>query len=120
MRTISRRERHRVMRIICDYYAEQNESWPLIVPDLYLHGFPHHLSADQTAYILESMGYIKLNRYYNAPSSIELTDKGRCYFEVRQDQLHEKLVEWIRYIITTVIAVAALITAIVSIALQYL
>lgn len=51
---------------------------------------------------------------------IRLTPDGKKYFEDRADVAHEKRVENIRYWITTGIAVAALITAIVSIILQYL
>ena len=50
----------------------------------------------------------------------QISDKGRAALQEHDSNSHKKKIESIRYIITTSIAVAALITAIVSIVLQYL
>lgn len=47
-----------------------------------------------------------------------ISDKGRAALQEEDNNSREKRVEWIRYIITTVIAVAALVTSVVSIAMQ--
>lgn len=49
-----------------------------------------------------------------------ISDKGLAVLQEHDRSTHEKRVESIRYIITTSIAVVALITAIMSIVLQYL
>ena len=49
-----------------------------------------------------------------------ISDSGLAVLQEHDRSAHEKKVESIRYIITTSIAVAALITAIMSIVLQYL
>lgn len=61
-----------------------------------------------------SGGTIGGTRYY------EITLVGKAYVENRRKRIQEKRLEKIRYAITTGIAVVALITAIVSIVLQYI
>ncbi len=109
MKVFSKRTRNQAMRIICDYYKSANQLWALGTNDLYRHGLSKDVDAEQLADTLEAMGYIELTRYYNDPSAINLTNSGKCYFETKADRLDEKRVEWIRYIITTAIAVAAFI-----------
>lgn len=119
MKSFSKRTRDQAMQIICDYYADESQPWPLDTNGLYDRGLSKRTNAEHLASTLEAMGYVELTQYYDDPSAITLTNSGKCYFETKADMLHEKRIENIRYIITTAIAVAALITAIVSIALQY-
>ena len=49
-----------------------------------------------------------------------ISDRGLAVLQEHDCSAHEKKVESIRYIITTSIAVAALITEIMTIVLQYL
>lgn len=71
---------------------------------------------------LEAKGFISCSR--NPVShkllQIRVTEIGATYFEDAEEILNAKRVESIRYWITTGIAVAALITSIASIILQYL
>lgn len=119
MATFSKKQRDLAMKIICDFYAN---SGPLeSISDDYLkhHGIPENINVKQLIRVLEAMGYVSIKRYVNGPGTIHLTDAGKCYFERKADLSKEKRIEWARYIITTAIATAALITAIVSICLQY-
>lgn len=109
MKAFPRRARDQAMQIICDYYADANQPWPLDTNELYDRGLSKDINAEQLACTLEAMGYIELTRYYDDPSAISLTNSGKCYFETNADRLHEKRIENIRYIITTAIAVIALI-----------
>lgn len=59
-------------------------------------------------------GHVGAKRFY------EISLPGKAYVEATKKLRRKETVEWIRYIITTAIAVAALITAIVSIILQYI
>lgn len=52
--------------------------------------------------------------------AFELRDRGRNYLMYFRGVKLQKRIEWIRYIITTVIAVIALVVAIISLALQYI
>ncbi len=119
MVTFKPKQRDLAMRIICDYYADENNIDPISTEDLYNFGLQRTINAAQLVNVLKAMGYVATKSYYEGPDTILLTDSGRCYFERKDDLMREKRIEWFRYIITTVIAVAALITAIVSICLQY-
>jgi len=120
METFSKKNRDTAMRIICDFYEDGEIHESLKINQLHQKGLPKNIDPGQISRVLESMGYIEVTRYLNAPSTIRLTPDGKCYFERKADISREKRMEWIRYIITTAIAVAALITAVVSIILQYL
>lgn len=119
MAVFLKRDRDTAMRIICDFYASE---WPdcFIEPEyLHQHGLPESVDAEQLIEVLQAMGYISYKRDLQGEIyNLGLTDAGKCYFERKADITHEKRIENIRYIITTAIAVAALITAIVSIILQ--
>lgn len=71
---------------------------------------------------LEAKGFISCikNQVSDNLLRIHVEKTGVTYFEDTAEVLRTKRIEWIRYIITTAIAVSALITAIVSIILQYL
>lgn len=71
---------------------------------------------------LEAKGFISCtkNQVSGNLLRIHVEKPGITYFEDIAETSRAKRIEWIRYIITTAIAVAALITAIVSIILQYL
>ncbi len=109
MNSFSKRTRDQAMQIICDYYADESQPWPLDTNGLYDRGLSKSTNAEHLASTLEAMGYVELTQYYDGPSAITLTNSGKCYFETKADMLHEKRIENIRYIITTAIAVIALI-----------
>lgn len=52
--------------------------------------------------------------------AFELRDRGRNYLMYFRGIKLQKRIEWIRYIITTSIAVIALVVAIISLAVQYI
>lgn len=109
MKSFTKKQRDVAMRILCDFYADEEAADSIDVDDLYHYGLPSSIDAKGLVYVLGAMGYVEITRYYNAPSSVHLTDKGKCYFERNADIAHEKRMENIRYIITTAIAVIALI-----------
>ncbi len=109
MKAFSKKYRNLAMQIICDFYANDQVDRDIDPDYLYSQGLPRSVDAEQLISVLEGMGYLEVTRYYNAPCSFTLTGEGCCYFERKADMTHEKLVEWIRYIITTAIAVVALI-----------
>lgn len=93
------------MKVICDFYSNIAETSVVTNKYLYEHGFIDEGKRRQIINVLCSMGYIT----YDNLSGIQLTDKGKCYFEVESDRANEKRIEMIRYVITTSIAVAAFI-----------
>lgn len=79
----------------------------------------------QHGYVCLEPRYARANNLTgNEPITINtpllITLEGQAALQNRHRTVHQQKKEDIRYIITTVIAVAALITAIVSIVLQYL
>ncbi len=119
MAQFSKKHRDQAMKIICDFHAHRSMEHFISPEYLHYHGIPQNIDVVQLVDVLRSMGYLKIKKDLNGTSFILLTDEGKCYFERKADITHDKRVENIRYIITTLIAVAALITAIVSISLQY-
>lgn len=75
----------------------------------------------KTLKYLEAKGHISCshNPVSHKLLQIRVTDSGVTYFEDNAEITRKERIEWIRYIITTAIAVVALITAITSIILQY-
>lgn len=117
--TVSRKERDIAMRIICDFHQNRNSGHS--IGPLYLshHGLPKSSNPEHIVEVLRSMGYITYKREPDGKIyQIDLTDSGKCYFEKRADISHEKKVEWIRYIITTAIAIAAIILSGIALAAQ--
>lgn len=119
MAAYKKKYRDLAMQIICDFYAEHELGSEIDTRCLYAHGFPKTMDAEHLCSVLEGMGYLSVTRFYGHPSRIKLTDNGKCYFERKADLSAEKRAEWIRYIITTMIAVVALVVSIISIALQF-
>ena len=113
---ISRKTRDSAMRAIIDFHAQRKEN-TIIQPEyLYKHGLPQDIDAREVIDVLCSMGYIAYRPLrHGFPKSILLTDSGRCYFERKSDIDAEKKAEWIRYAITTAIALIALVIAGVSV-----
>ena len=73
--------------------------------------------------VLHKGNYIELNigvENGEIVSVYSISDKGRAALQNQNSISREKHIENVKYVITTSIAVAALITAIVSIVLQYL
>lgn len=117
--TLSKSCRDIAMRIICDYHANNKEG-NTIGPAFLAHkGLPQNIDADYVVEILRSMGYITYTIDYNRKiCDIQLTDRGKCYFEMDADVKHEKRVNNIKYIITTSIAVLALILSLIALIWQ--
>lgn len=114
------KKKHRdlAMRIICDFYMQHKSDCEISTKYLYLHGLPESVDAEHLCSVLEGMGYLAMTRFYDHPSRIDLTDSGKCYFERKSDRNREKRAENIRYAITTIIAILALIISGVSLAAQ--
>lgn len=118
--TVSKKNRDLAMKIIIDFHADREDRHTIGPKYLTYHGLPKSVDPYHVIDVLKSMGYIDFKKDpIGKIYSIDLTEKGKHYFETNMDISHEKKVEWIRYIITTLIAVAALITSIVSIVLQH-
>lgn len=118
---VSKKNRDLAMKVIIDFHANREPGCTIGPKYLTYHGLPESVDPCHVIDVLKSMGYINFEKEITGEIyDIALTDKGKHYFETKMDISHEKRVEWIRYIITTFIAIAALITAIVSIILQYL
>ena len=108
--TVSKRNRDIAMKIIIDFH-ENRESGHTIGPKyLTYHGLPKSVDPYHVIDVLKSMGYIDFKKDpIGKIYSIDLTEKGKHYFETNMDISREKKVEWIRYIITTLIALIALV-----------
>lgn len=109
MDTFTKKQRDLAMKILCDYHANRVRGHSITPEYLYHHGLPESVNAGQLVAVLESMGYLTVKKDITGDSDILLTDAGKCYFEQKADRDHEKRIENIRYIITTAIAVVALI-----------
>lgn len=116
---IPKRDRDKAMKIICDFHASKEPGRSIGPLYLTKHGLSEHVNADHVVEVLRSMGYVTYRKNPDGRiCEINLTDSGKCYFEKKKDISHEKRVEWIRYIITTVIAALALIIAAIALAAQ--
>lgn len=119
MNGFSKKQRDLVMGLLCDFYTEYPRTASPTINFLYDLGLPKTIDAEQIIEVLEAMGYVKTTyRATGRPKTISLTDSGKCYFERKMDLTSEKRIEWIRYIITTAIAVLALVVAAISLAAQ--
>lgn len=91
------------------------------------HTDPHKIEPHSSALLREKMIKVKdvdgvpdgAGGYVGAKRVYEIDLPGRAYVEGKRSLAHDKRVENIKYGITTLIAVVALITSIVSIVLQY-
>lgn len=74
----------------------------------------------KTLTFLEAKGYIKLaqNPVTHKLLQIQVTARGTTYFEDIAEQRREKRVSWIQYVVTTVIAILALLVAVASLVWQ--
>lgn len=116
---VSKRHRNKAMKIICDFHASKKPGHSIGPQYLTKHGLTERVNAEHVVEILRSMGYVTYSRNPDGRIyEINLTDSGKCYFEKKKDISHEKRVEWIRYIITTLIAILALIIAAISLSAQ--
>jgi len=107
MKYFKKKYRDIAMRAICDF----DDIFSTMEPkDLYAHGLPHNINATHLVDTLRSMGLITYKwSAQDGIYSIDLTDTGRCYFERQHDLSRKEKIEWIRYAITTAIALAAFI-----------
>ncbi len=106
---IKKKHRDIAMQAICDFHAHRDPGHSIGPKYLYYHGLPESIDANYLVEILQSMGYITCKKDIHGNKEISLTDVGKHYFETNMDLTHEKRVEWIRYIITTGIAVSAFV-----------
>lgn len=117
--TISKRSRDEAMKIIRDFHDSAPANHTIGPQYLTTHGLPKRVDAEKVVDVLRSMRYITYLREQDGEIyDIKLTDAGKCYFENKKDKSREKRAEWIRYIITTVIAIFALLIAAISLAAQ--
>lgn len=108
--TVPKRVRDKAMRAICDFYAGSLEGYPIGPAYLYNHGVPKTMDAALVVDVLCAMGYITFQSPFpNYVKEIRLTDAGKCYFEKKADLTRKNIVEWVRYSITTAIAIAAFV-----------
>lgn len=110
MEYFKKKYRDIAMRAICDFHAN-NKEMNMIAPEyLYYFGIPKNINATNLVKVLQSMGLITYKwSAQDGIYSIDLTDTGRCYFERQHDLSRKEKIEWIRYAITTAIALAAFI-----------
>ena len=116
---ISKKNLDRAMRALCNYFENRPKNHSIGPEYLHYHGLPKAVNAQQVAEKLCSMGLITLKKDY--PDDIlliELTDDGKCYFERKAEQRRKEMTEWIRYGITTAIAIMALVLAAISLAAE--
>ena len=104
------------MRMIIDYYSSHDENCSLTSDALYLRGaIPRNIDKDRVVSVLKDMGYIKTTWSPGIDGTIlVLTPEGNTYFERRSDLSRKELWSWIRYVITTIIAIVALIISLLK------
>lgn len=120
MSTVRKRDRDKAMRIICTHF-ETNTSGSITPAYLTYHGLRESLDPEHIVKVLEAMGYVttRIETQGNKTLKfISLTPAGKRYFEDKADISHEKRVQNIRYIVTTIIAALALILSGISLAAQ--
>lgn len=84
---IPKRYRDRAMKIYIDRFSKSTRKETVLPQYLYEAGFPHKVDALETTRVLASMGYLSLGHFlYEGDYVDDLTDKGKCYFEVSSDQ----------------------------------
>lgn len=120
MSAFSKNDRDIAMKILCDFYSKNDRKFCIEVNHLHNFGLPKSIDPIQIVEVLESMGYVESKSAPNSPRNkiITLTDAGKCYFENKADKDHEKRIENVRYLITTAIAILALVLAGISLAAQ--
>ncbi len=109
-KTVSNRECREMMRNILDrlgdrLYIDKDDD------EQYLESLQPEGKILPVLLYLEAKGCLKLGIGSGSHKlfRISITNMGRTYFEDIYVETHRKRVEWARYIITTLIAVAALI-----------
>lgn len=120
MQKVSKRQCDQMMREIIPRMDQYKNVERPTCQD-FLEAIQEDLEKNRTLDFLESKGYISCirNQVSGNLLRIHIEKPGIAYFEDIAEASRTKRIEWIRYIVTTGIAVAALITAIVSIILQY-
>lgn len=115
--SMSRRTRNKYMKIICTHLGSSDKKY-LDVNMLHVYGIKE-VSEKLLSNIklLESMGYI---RYVKAPGQdrpfFQITDKGRCYFETKSDNLADF---WANHAIELIALIVSIISIIISAAALY-
>lgn len=66
------------------------------------------------------LGRIIQSTNSSGTEAFEIRDRGKNYLMYFRGIKRQRRIEWIRYIVTTAIAVVALVVAIISLVLQYL
>lgn len=105
MKYFKKKYRDIAMRAICDY----DDIFSTLKPkDLYSLGLPQDIDADGLVEVLCAMGLVTYKMTgQDGTHDIRPTNTGRCYFERQHDLSRKEKIEWVRYAITTVIALAA-------------
>ena len=106
---ISKRNRNRAMKIYSEYFKQSRHPDSVTPTHLYEHGFPRNVDALETTRLLASMGYLSLTHFkLERDSVLDLTDAGRCYFEVRSDDTRrrwlDRLYGFVSGVVLTVVA----------------
>lgn len=117
--TVSKKNRDLAMKIMIDFHTNREPGHTIGPKYLTHHGLPESVDPFHVVDILQSMGYVNYKKDVTGDVyKIELTDKGKHYFETKEDISREKRIEWIRYLVTTAISISALILSGISIATQ--
>lgn len=112
LKAIRKRDYKRVMSAISDYYAENEATYLNLmdINDFKKYKLPKHINLQRTLEVLFAMGYISYFPQSNGYCfDITLTHEGQWFFEREAAERATRQSEWIRYIITTLIALAALV-----------
>ena len=117
--TVSKKNRDLAMKIMIDFHTNRDPGHTIGPKYLSHHGLPESVDPFHVVDVLRSMGYGDSKRDVTGETyRIDLTDKGKHYFETKEDISREKRIEWIRYLVTTAISISALILSGISIAAQ--
>lgn len=84
---ISKKYRDLAMRIIIECFQSKGPGYCFGPEYLYFHGFPKNVNAERTVSVLCGMGYLTYDKSdtYDV-YRIELTEAGKCYFEIIADE----------------------------------
>lgn len=116
----SKKQQDFAMKVIIEYLTDPAHRGHSITPDfLYYKKLPKNLNAEQLTDVLCAKNLIQYeDDRKTGMKFIHLTPKGRYYLEKIAEEKTEKRIEWIRYLITTIISVIAIILSAISIASQ--
>lgn len=98
---VSKRLRDKTMKILCDFYSNNEIHTYVTTKYIYTVGFPKSKNSEHVLKVLKSMGYVDLRITSDGTEfKIYLTDKGRCYFETSSDSKRDF---WRKSVITPIL-----------------